>query len=44
VEIDPLEDQGVERRIILEGILRKSFGRAWSGLVWLRIGARGALL
>jgi hypothetical protein len=30
--------------VILEWILKKSVGRAWTGLIWLRIGTRLRLL
>ena len=43
-ETDHLEDVGVDGRIILKGILKKSFARAWIGLLWLRIGTSGGLL
>jgi len=33
-----LEYLGIDLRIILKGILRKSVGRAWTGLFWLRTG------
>ena len=32
-EIDHLEDVGVDGKIILKSILKKSFARAWIGLV-----------
>jgi hypothetical protein len=32
-----------DRRMILKGILRKSVGRALTGLIWLRIGTGGGL-
>jgi hypothetical protein len=35
---DHLEDPGVDRRIILKSIFKKWDGRAWTGLIWLRIG------
>jgi hypothetical protein len=38
-----LEDQGVDRRIILICIFRKWVG-GWTGLAWLRIGAGDGLL
>jgi hypothetical protein len=39
-ERDHLEDLGVEKMIILKWI-RTSFGSAWTGLIWLRIGTSG---
>jgi hypothetical protein len=33
-----LEDQGVDRRIILRWIFRMWSVRAWTGLIWLRTG------
>jgi hypothetical protein len=39
-----LEDPGVDRRIILKWILKKWYGGAWTGLIWLRIGTGGGLL
>ena len=41
---DHLEDPDVDRRIILKRILKKSFGRSWTGLIWLRIGTGVALM
>ena len=38
-----LEDQGIDARIILKYILRKSFGRAWTRLIYLRIGTGAGL-
>jgi hypothetical protein len=32
-----LEELGVDRRILLKRILRKSVGLAWTGIIWLRI-------
>ena len=37
-----LKDEGVDGRIILRWIFRKSDG-GWTGLIWLRIGADGGL-
>jgi hypothetical protein len=36
---DHLEALGVDERILLKWILKKSVGRAWTGLLWLRVGA-----
>jgi len=41
---DRLEDVIVEGTIILKKICEKQDGRAWSGLIWLRRGASGAML
>jgi hypothetical protein len=41
---DHLEVIGVDGRIILKWIFRKWDERAWTGLIWLRIGAGGGLL
>jgi hypothetical protein len=43
-ERGPLEDRCLDGRIILRWILRKGDGRAWTGLIWLRIGTDGGLL
>ena len=40
-EINHLEDFDVDRKIILKWILKEWGGEAWTGLVWLRIGAGG---
>jgi hypothetical protein len=41
----PLEDIGVDGRIILEWILGKhGGGKVWAGCIWLRIGTSGWLL
>jgi len=39
-----LEDPGVDGRIKLRCIFRKWDGRAWTGLIWLRIGRGGGLM
>jgi hypothetical protein len=39
-----LEDPGVGERIILRWIFRKWGVRAWTGSIWLRIGAGGNYL
>jgi hypothetical protein len=38
-----LEDLGVGGRVIRKLIVRKSVGRVWFGLIWLRIRACGEL-
>jgi hypothetical protein len=43
-ERDSLGDLGVNGRIILKCILKKSVGRSWIGLLWLRIGTSGGRL
>jgi len=40
----PLGRLVVDGRIILARIFRKSVGRAWILLIWLRIGTSGGLL
>jgi hypothetical protein len=35
-----LEELGIDWRIILKYILYKSVWRAWTGVIWLRIGDR----
>jgi len=41
---DHLESPDVDVRLILKWIFRKLNWRAWTGLIWLRIGACGGLL
>jgi hypothetical protein len=41
---DYLEDLGVDRKIILEWILRKYCGKVWTGCTLLGIGTSGGLL
>ena len=38
-----MEDLGINKKVILELILKKLVGRAWSGLIWLIIGRSGEL-
>jgi hypothetical protein len=39
-----MEDQGIDRRIILRCIFRKWDVGAWAGSFWLRVGTRGGNL
>jgi hypothetical protein len=39
-----LEDLGIDGRIILKMILRKSCCMLWTGFMWLRIGLSSRLL
>ena len=43
-ERDHLKEPGVDWRIILRWIFRKWDVRAWTGLIWLRIGTGDGLL
>jgi hypothetical protein len=43
-ERDHLEDLGVDVRIILKLIFTKWHGKAWTALIWLRIGKGDGLL
>ena len=40
-ERDHLENLKIEDRITLKCVLRKCDGKAWNGLIWLRIGKSG---
>ena len=39
-----LDDPGVDGRIILKWIFWKWVGRAWTEMIWLRMGTGGGLL
>ena len=43
-ERDPLENPGVDGKIILRWIFRKSDMVAWTRYIWLRIGTSGGHL
>jgi hypothetical protein len=36
-EIKHFENLSFDKRVILKWVLKKSFGSAWTGLIWLRI-------
>ena len=42
-EGDHFEDPGLDGRVILKWIFRRD-GKAWTGLIWLRVGMRSGLL
>jgi hypothetical protein len=44
MERNKLEDLSVDGRIILQWIFKRSYGEAWTGLIWLRIGTGGGHL
>jgi hypothetical protein len=39
-----LQDSGIDGRIMLKCIFKNWDGKAWTGLIWLRIGTGGRLL
>jgi len=39
---DQLEDLSTDVKIVLKQILKKSDGRSWNALIWLRIGLTGS--
>ena len=43
MERDHLEDPGVDG-IVIKSMFKKWDGEAWTGLIWLRIGAEGGSL
>jgi len=43
-ERDYLEDLGVDGKVILKLTLKKSVYRAWTRLIWLRIGTYGRIV
>jgi hypothetical protein len=43
-EGNDLEDSGLDGRIILKRIFERLDGRAWTGSIWLKIGAGSGLL
>jgi hypothetical protein len=40
---DHSEDVVIDGKVVLEWILEKQAGRVWTGFMWLRTGASGAL-
>jgi len=42
-EMEHFENVGLGKRVILKWVLKNSFGRAWNGLIWLRISEHGGL-
>jgi hypothetical protein len=40
----PLEDPGLDGRIIKRWAVKKYAGRVWTELIWLRTGTNGTLL
>jgi hypothetical protein len=43
-EGDHLEDLDIDGKVILKTILKKECGRTWTGLIYLWMGIRSALL
>jgi len=43
MEIDYLEDLGLDWKIILKWIFKKWDGKVWTGLLWLRMGTDDGL-
>jgi hypothetical protein len=41
---DHSQELGIDRKIILEWILRKQGGKLWNGYIWRRIRTSGGLL
>ena len=39
-----MEELGVDGGMMLQCMLKKSSGKVWTGLIWLRIGTSGGLL
>jgi len=42
-ERDHLENTGVDERVVIKWILRKSVEKTWIGLIWLRLGTVGEI-